>query len=229
MRRGSDRRLDPLLHPSDEGLRLLLMPRAGAELADLRIGARDRGRCRLEQYRDVELRQRAGQPLDVPRDDDEVGPVLRDRLDVRRVARELGARRLLRVVGLVVDGDDLLGGADREQRLGRRRRQRDDPVRDRLLGCSSGRRERNDGCRRERDEGSFEHRSSFHEGLGYGRRAARSSDSGLPSSPPSQPVGQWRLGAEASPLTAAGPSRILHRRSLNRSPVLTRGGTLPAA
>ena len=35
----------------------------------------------------------------------------------------------------------------------------------------------------------------------------RSSDSGLPSPPPSQARAQWRRGGEASPLTAAGPSR----------------------
>ena len=35
----------------------------------------------------------------------------------------------------------------------------------------------------------------------------RFSDSGLPPSPPSRPVGQWHFGAGASPLTAAGPSR----------------------
>ena len=208
VRRRGHRRPDPLLHARDEGLRLLLVPRPRSELADLRVRARDRVRGGLDQHRDVERRQRAAQALDVALDDNQVGPVLRDRLDVRRIAREFGARRLLREVGLVVDGDDLLGGADREERLGRRRRQRDDPVRDRLLGRRDGRWGRYGGCRRERDEGSFEHRSSFHEGLGSGRRAARSSDSGLPSSPPSQPVGQWRVGAEASPLTAAGPSRI---------------------
>src|SRR5204862_3782076 len=38
---------------------------------------------------------------------------------------------------------------------------------------------------------------------------SRSSDSGLPSPPPSQAVAQWRRGGEASPLTAAGPSRTL--------------------
>ena len=35
----------------------------------------------------------------------------------------------------------------------------------------------------------------------------RFSDSGLPPSPPSRPWGQWHVGAGASPLTAAGPSR----------------------
>src|SRR3954447_16171161 len=35
----------------------------------------------------------------------------------------------------------------------------------------------------------------------------RSSDSGRPPPPPSQAAAQWRRGGEASPLTAAGPSR----------------------
>jgi hypothetical protein len=35
----------------------------------------------------------------------------------------------VRKTGLVVDGDDLLAGADRKERLGGRGRERDDPVR----------------------------------------------------------------------------------------------------
>src|SRR5207247_11390516 len=50
------------------------------------------------------------------------------------------------------------------------------------------------------------HGSSFREGL-CARRSGRSSDSGRPPSPPSQPGGQWRRGGGASPLTAAGPCR----------------------
>ena len=49
--------------------------------------------------------------------------------------------------------------------------------------------------------------SSFREGFEL-EANGRSSDSGLPPAPPSQPEGQWLAGAEASPLTAAGPSRI---------------------
>jgi VanZ family protein len=49
--------------------------------------------------------------------------------------------------------------------------------------------------------------SSFREGFCC-RRVGRSSDSGCPPVSPSQPEGQWHHDAEASPLTAAGPSRI---------------------
>ena len=49
--------------------------------------------------------------------DDEVGLVARDRLDVRLEAGQVAHRRFGRVVGLVVDGDHLLSGADGEERL----------------------------------------------------------------------------------------------------------------
>ena len=51
------------------------------------------------------------------------------------------------------------------------------------------------------------------------RASGRSSDSGRPPSPPSRPAGQWQFGVEASPLTAAGPSRT-HTGFPHRSPLL---------
>src|SRR6185503_19159517 len=49
----------------------------------------------------------------------------------------------------------------------------------------------------------------------------RSSDSGLPLSPPSRALTQWRCGRRASPLTAAGPSRTCtgfpHRSPIERT------------
>ena len=71
-------------------------------------------------------------PLLSSRDDDEIGLVGGDRLDVRRVAGELRHRRPRRIVRLVVDRDHLFAGADRKQVLGCGRRERDDP--DRLRG-----------------------------------------------------------------------------------------------
>ena len=63
--------------------------------------------------------------------DDEVGFVRGDRLDVGRVARQVGLLGLClgREVALVVDGDHLVARADREEHLGGRRRQADDPFR----------------------------------------------------------------------------------------------------
>ena len=55
-----------------------------------------------------------------------------DGLDVRLEAGQVRLRRLGRVVRLVVDGDHLRAGADGEQHLGGRRRERDDLGR--LLG-----------------------------------------------------------------------------------------------
>ncbi len=51
----------------------------------------------------------------------EVGVIASDRLDVRRVAGEVGPRRALREARLVVDRDDLLAGTDGEEHLGRGR------------------------------------------------------------------------------------------------------------
>ncbi|MEZ5168012.1 MAG: hypothetical protein R2695_16555 [Acidimicrobiales bacterium] len=51
-------------------------------------------------------------------------------LGVNPSSSEIGAAR--RVVGVLVDGDHLLPGADREEDLGRRGRQRDDPLRGRV-------------------------------------------------------------------------------------------------
>ena len=85
---------------------------------------------RLQQHPDVGVGERAREVLRRVRDDDEVGVIGDDRLDVRREAGQARLRRRLRVVGLIVDRDHLLAGADREQRLGGRGRQRDDPVRE---------------------------------------------------------------------------------------------------
>src|SRR5205085_8955842 len=67
---------------------------------------------------------------------------------------------------------------------------------------------------------SAKHESSFHEGFGVSA-GGRSSDSGLPSAPPSQPKPVALRGAGASPLTAAGPSRT-RTGFPRRSPFLSR-------
>ena len=96
----------------------------------------------------------------------------RDRLDVRRVAGEARAGRPPRVVRVLVDGDDLRAGADREQVLGHGRRERDDPAGSGVLGVRAlvrGRREGDGGERRreshDESEGTTEHESSFREGF----------------------------------------------------------------
>jgi len=78
----------------------------------------------------------------------QVRPVAGDCLDIRLEAGQLGAGCLRREIRLVVDGFDLIPGADRVQHLGCRRRERNDPFgprRDRqgLAGCAfKGDRER---------------------------------------------------------------------------------------
>jgi hypothetical protein len=68
--------------------------------------------------------------------DHQIGLVCGDRFDVGLETGQL--RRLLgglgRVVALVVDGDHLVAGTDREQDLGRARRQADDGLGDVALG-----------------------------------------------------------------------------------------------
>src|SRR5204862_8136728 len=69
------------------------------------------------------------------------------------------------------------------------------------------------------------HESSFREGFDFAA-GGRSSDSGLPPPPPSRPAGQWRFGAGASPLTAAGPSRnrtgFPYRSPIGREPIMAK-------
>ena len=118
-----------------------------AELVELGVGVvQDRGR-RLQQDRDAELAEAGRQLAGVVGVDDQVGLVAGDGLDVRLVGRQVGLGRLLRVVGVAVDGHDLVAGADGEQHLGRGRRQRHDPLgplveHDLAAGAVQGDRER---------------------------------------------------------------------------------------
>ena len=146
-------------------------------------------------------------------DDDEVGLVARDRLDVRR---EAGERRLR--------------GASSGSRTGRRRRPPAGRRRSRRatpLPSLTTRRSDGDGaaCRRcrhapdDRDERAARTNEeklwtrilpSARGSMVYAA-GGRSSDSGLPLSPPSQASRPVALRRRASPLTAAGPSRTSHR------------------
>ena len=60
-------------------------------------------------------------------DDDQIGSVGRDRLDVRGEAPRASCRGAFGIGRVLVDRHHLLAGADREQILGRRVRQRHDP------------------------------------------------------------------------------------------------------
>ena len=120
---------------------------------------------------DPELPELRGEVAGVVRDEDEVRVVVRHRLDVRVVAGEARLRRALRVVRLVVDRDDLLAGADREQILGHGRRERDDAV-VAVLGVlllGRSRREGHDGERggqgRDDSDGTVKHESSLPRGV----------------------------------------------------------------
>jgi hypothetical protein len=126
-RRGEAR--DPRAHAGDERARAGAAAGRQTELADLRVRRRE-GPCRqLEQDGDVQAPQRGHEPVGVEAGHHEVGAVAGDRLCVRREAGELRPRRAARKVGLIVDGDHLATGADGEQRLRRRRRERDDAAR----------------------------------------------------------------------------------------------------
>jgi hypothetical protein len=85
------------------------------ELSDLGVGPGEVLRRGLEQHPDSELSQSTHDVVRVAGEDDEIGAIAGDRLDVRRVTGETRMRSALRVVGLIVDGDDLGAGADREQ------------------------------------------------------------------------------------------------------------------
>src|SRR5207244_6793192 len=122
---GLDHSCDRLLHPPDERGSAVTIPGDRTELPDLGIRAAQVLRRRLQQDADAELSQARDDVVRVTREDDEIGPVTRDCLDVRRVAGEACPRRPLRIVRLVIDGDDLLAGTDREQRLSCGRRERD--------------------------------------------------------------------------------------------------------
>jgi hypothetical protein len=93
-------------------------------VAVVQVGGR-----RLVQDRDAQLVQPGLQLAGVVGVDDQVGLVAGDGLDVRLVGRQVGLRRLGRVVRVAVDGHHLVAGADGEQHLGRGRRQRHDPLR----------------------------------------------------------------------------------------------------
>jgi len=142
-----------------------------AEAEDLPVRLLQVVRSRLEPDLDPELPELRCEVAGVVRDEDEVGVVVRDRLGVRVVAGEARLRRPLRVVRLVVDSDDLLAGADREQILGHGRRERDDAVVAvlGLLLLGRSRREGHDcergGNGRDDSEGTVKHESSLPRGV----------------------------------------------------------------
>jgi hypothetical protein len=93
-----------------------------ADLVDLLVGVGQGGHGRLDQHRDAELGQAGDQAVGVLGGDDQGRVVLGDRLQVRGQPAQLGDRGVRRVVGVLVDGDDLRAGADRVQVLGGRGR-----------------------------------------------------------------------------------------------------------
>src|SRR4051794_8255333 len=100
-----------------------------AQRRELGVAVVERLRRGQQERRDLELGERAHDAVLIVGENDEVGVVAGDGLGVRLVAGELGRRYALRVVRLVVDGDDLGAGADRPEDLGVRRGQRDDALR----------------------------------------------------------------------------------------------------
>src|SRR5947208_3195678 len=102
----------PADHPTDDRGCAGFVPGEPPKPVDLLVSLREISRGRLHDDLDPELAELAGEALRVVRDEDEVGVIAGDRLDVRRVAGETRLRGSPRIVRLRVDGDDLLAGAD---------------------------------------------------------------------------------------------------------------------
>ena len=117
----SDDRLDVPSHLLDEGRRLRRVARREPQLVDLLVDDVEAGSGVLLQRGDADTFEGFAEVARLRRVDDQIGLVGGDRLHVRLEPGEFGHRRLGRVVGLVVDGLDLVAGSDREQHLGRRR------------------------------------------------------------------------------------------------------------
>ncbi len=131
------------------------MTGGGAQLFDLGVGVVKRDGRALDQRGDVDLLETRHQLSRVALGDDQIRLVARDRLHVGREAGQIRRRRLLRVVRELVHRDHLVTGADREQHLGRGRRQRNDA----LGQCRDldGRCARADGDREDRLVGGLLH------------------------------------------------------------------------
>jgi hypothetical protein len=100
-----------------------------AERLELLVAVVQGGGRAQVQGRDVEGAQGVDDPVHVVAEHDEVGLVTGDGLGVGRERRQVGDRRVGGVVRGGVDGLDLRAGADREEHLGGRGRQRDDVLR----------------------------------------------------------------------------------------------------
>src|SRR5919109_1415518 len=133
-------RVDRLAEPSADLVGLLDVVRHEPELTDLVVHITQFRRRRLEERGDVDPFEGLGQAAGLRREDDEVGRVGRDRLDVGLVTGEIGLGGVRRIGRLVVDRDHLLTGSDREQHLGGGGRQRDDALRSLLERDVAGRR-----------------------------------------------------------------------------------------
>ena len=82
---------DLTLHLAHERGRRRGVAGRGAELRDLRIGVSHRRGGRFDEHRDVQLGELRREPPVGAVDDDEIGAIARNRLDVGLVARELRA------------------------------------------------------------------------------------------------------------------------------------------
>ena len=113
----------------------------GAELLDLGVDVVEVVGCGADPHLDAELLQLAPARLSVSAIT-RSGSYDGDRLDVGLEPGEVGHLRLRlgRVVGLVVDRDHLVAGADREEHLGAHRRQADDRLRRRVAAGRLSRR-----------------------------------------------------------------------------------------
>ena len=101
------------------------------ELPDLGIRVAERGRSGTVPPGDADRVELVAEPGEVATDHDEVRLERCDRLDVGLESRQV-VRQLQRLRGMVrelVDSDELVAGADREEHLGVGRAERDDPLR----------------------------------------------------------------------------------------------------
>ena len=195
--------------------------RETAEPEDLLVRLLEIVRGRLVHDLDPELPELRGEVAGVVRDEDEVRVVVRDRLDVRRVAGEAGLRSARRVVRSWSTATTCLPAPIANRSSVTVGRERDDPVRERVLGVRplvGGRREGDDDerGRESRDDSDAEtvHESSCPRGVRGVRRAAGLLTRGsLPRRLPGSrdPVASWRKSV--SPYSG-GTVPDLHRSSL---------------
>src|SRR5690606_36389739 len=107
--------------------RAVHLPGGLPQQGDLVVGVLNHGGGVAEHDGDVQGTQRGDEVVAVGGEEDQVGLIAYNGLDVGVPSGQVGRGRGLGVGGELVDRDDLVAGADREQELRGGGGQRDDP------------------------------------------------------------------------------------------------------